>query len=208
MRRHGIFPLVFVLAGLFFLHGCSKADQKEHHWYVSSPSGLIKVEVAHLSASSDEQNNPNAGKLHYRVFYNDRVIIDWSPLGLQYAGVNLADGLTVLDGALAPFRDDYVLMHGKQHEISVTANRLRVSAQNADAAKIHIDFHVQNDGISFRYVVPEQDALAAAGTVTEEYSGFKIAEGSKAWMHKQHAAGKWTPAYETFFYKTRGGTNS
>lgn len=207
MRRHGISPLVFVLAGLLFLHGCSKADQKEHHWDVSSPSGSIEVEVAHLSASSDEQNDPNAGKLHYRVFYNGRVIIDWSPLGLQYAGVNLADGLTVLDGTLTPFRDDYVLMHGKQHEISVTANRLRVSAQNADAAKIHIDFHVQNDGISFRYVVPEQDALAASGTVTEEYSGFKIEEGSKAWMHKQHAAGKWTPAYETFFYKMPVGTN-
>ena len=155
-------------------------------WNVSSPDRTIQVDVAPRGPGNE---------LRYRVRRGEVVATDWSPLGLRYGDTDFGPDLRVLSAKVEPYADDYHLAHGKASQVSVRANRLTLETASRAGPRMRVVFHAQNDGAAFRYEIPKQKRLPASATVAEEHSGFRIAEGSRAWMQRQALPGSYEAGF-------------
>jgi hypothetical protein len=185
-----------VMTALIVLWAVACADVRPElttspSWTVSSPDRQIQVELAVRPVATDAKQS----WLHYRVRRSGDVAVDWSPLGLHYGDADFGSGLRVVSTQTEPYTDDYRLMHGKASQIAVRANRLTIETVGANEARMQLVFHVQNDGVGFRYEIPKQAALPASAKVTQEYTGFRIPSGARAWLQRQTLPG----SYESGF---------
>ena len=156
------------------------ASGAKSDWTVASPDQAVRLELA-LGAEG----------LRYRVRRTNAIAIGWSPLGLRYGEVDFRAGLRVTSAKMQPYSDNYRLLHGKAAAVAVRANRLVLDATNSTGAQMRVVFHVQNDGVGFRYEIPQQQALPASAKMTQEYTGFRIASGGRAWLQRQTLPGSY-----------------
>jgi alpha-glucosidase len=154
-------------------------------WSVASPDQTIHVDLALRPVRKAD------AVLQYRVRRGTTVAVDWSSLGLRYGDTDLGAGLRVVSAKTQPYTDDYRLIHGKASEISVRANRLSLDTTSAAGARMHVVFHVQNDGLGFRYEIPKQAALPDSAKITEEHTGFRIPSGARAWLQRETLPGSY-----------------
>src|SRR5262249_26210087 len=75
---------------------------------------------------------------------------------------------------------------------------------NASGAQLRVVFHVQNDGVGFRYEIPQQASLPATAKMTQEYTAFRITSGARAWLQRQALPG----SYEGGFAAGTAGTDA
>lgn len=156
-------------------------------WNVSSPDQAIRVELAIRPVVTNAGGSP----LQYRVRRRGDVALDWSPLGLRYGETDFGPGLRVVSAHVEPYNDNYQLLHGKASQISVRANRLIVDTTSASGMRMQLTFHVQNDGVGFRYEIPQQETLPASAKVTAEHTGFHIPNGARAWLQRETLPGSY-----------------
>src|SRR5581483_11745247 len=156
------------------------ASGSRPEWIVTSPDQKVRVELA-----------LDAARLRYRVRRADDIAVGWSPLGLKYGDADFGAGLRVVSAHTQPYSDEYRLVHGKTAKVVLRANRLVLDTINANGAQMRVVFHVQNDGIGFRYELPVQQALPASAKMTQEYTGFRIAPGARAWLQRQTLPGSY-----------------
>jgi hypothetical protein len=168
------------------------ASGAKRDWTVASPDQKVRVELA-VSKEG----------LRYRVRRADAIAIGWSPLGLKYGDADFGAGLRVVSANTQPYADEYRLLHGKAANVTVRANRLVLDTTNASGAQLRVVFHVQNDGVGFRYEIPQQQTLPSSAKVTQEYTGFRIA-GGRAWLQRQTLPG----SYEGSFAGGAAGLNA
>jgi hypothetical protein len=174
---------------ILWLVACASAPAAtgaRSNWTVVSPDQTVRVELA-LGTEG----------LRYRVRRADAIAIGWSPLGLRYGDVDFHEGLRVTSAKTQPYSDDYRLLHGKAAAVTVHANRLVLDTANATGAQMRVAFHVQNDGVGFRYEIPQQQALPASAKMTQEYTGFRIASGGRAWLQRQTLPGSYEGGFAT-----------
>jgi hypothetical protein len=152
------------------------------------------------------------GKLTYAIARDGKPVLLASDLGLQLAGANLTDDLT-LTATSAPHvvEDRYQMAVGKRKDISYRANEQTWSLQNARQQKIDITFRVSNDGVAFRYVVAESSLPLKK--LVQEHTTFALPAGAKAWLQPMAVAQTgWSntnPSYEEHYQmEITAGTNS
>jgi alpha-glucosidase len=165
-------------------------------WSVLSPGKKLHVTVT-----------AENGKLFYSAVLkpSNAVVLEKSPLGLTLQGADFNDSLVVQRIDSSDVKVAYTLQTGKKLVNEAEARVLAIQFTNSrETAMVH--FNVFDDGFAFRYVVENG---SSEYTVVKEETGFKLPEGSDAWLQEYDSVTRYTPAYERYFEdKIPAGTAS
>lgn len=121
--------------------------------------------------------NTASGRLNYTIDFNQDRLLDPSPLGLIF---NDQKSNSVparwSKSERRKLDEQYDLIIGKNSHVRSQCNELRVSLPKSSVAGLNTVLVVRafNDGIAFRYEIPEQDGIKHY-SITEENTGFNLA---------------------------------
>ena len=131
---------------------------------VSSPDGLATISVR-IQAQDDGTQLPN-----YRVEYRGSTVVDWSDLGLRFEdGAAIGADSELIEVANRPIHEVYDQHPGKRSHVVADGNELviRFRERDGSARPWHLFLRAYNDGVAFRYQVPEQEGWKEARIVGE-----------------------------------------
>ncbi len=124
-----------------------------------------------------------AGRITYAVARDGRKILLPSRLGFQLRGAPALDsGWTIVDTARASVDTTWTQPWGEVARVLDHHNELRVRIAETTALRreLRLVFRAFDDGIGFRYELPEQPNLGAL-EIEEELTEFAMADNAKAW---------------------------
>ena len=100
------------------------------------------------------------GDLRYSIEYKGKQLIEPSKLGLDLAGQPaLGPGMHLTGTQMETVDVGYTIPVGKTHEVRNHYNGVRAKFADASGRKLTIEVRAFDDGIAFRYVVPEQPSM-------------------------------------------------
>ncbi|QNI36039.1 glycoside hydrolase family 97 protein [Edaphobacter albus] len=169
-------PVVILSTVLFLLPVMPLVSQETLS--VMSPDGRIKMEFDVKDATK------NSGSLEYSVLFNGKSVINKSALGLNLEGGPPLGSDVRIEGATSSSGiDDYPLRNTKTSKVHDAYNTIRIRTVESVGAnrKLDIEARAYNDGIAFRYLVPEQNNISDFKLKTEE-TEFRFAEDDTAWV--------------------------
>ena len=139
---------------------------------VASPDGRNEVTV-----------EIREGRLYYSLQRDGRAVLLPSQLGFEFRGAQpLRDGLRVVDTADKTVDQTWTQVWGEVARVRDHHRELRVVVAEAAAPgrRFAVVFRVFDDGVGFRYELPEQPGLGAF-EITEELTEFALADNARAW---------------------------
>lgn len=156
---------------------------------ITSPDKHLQV---HLSQTEQ-------GTLQYSVLRDGKPVIKTSTLGLELSDADFTKGLKIKSTSpVKAVSDDYEMMVGKKHKIQYRANEQTITLNNAGGQEIQVTFRLSNDGVAFRYQVPNPSKKHLQ--FKNETTSFSFAENTKAWMQSMAVAqtgfANTNPSYE------------
>ena len=166
-------PFAVALAGAALLPGWGQAQEM-----VASPDGRTAVTVG-----------VEEGSLFYRVTRDGSNIIMPSLLGFEFRDAPpLRDGLRIIGTARDSMDERWTQPWGQVAEVRNHYNELRVTVEEDTAPGRRFDIVVRafDDGMAFRYELPEQPGLGPF-VITDELTQFNLSVDGRAW---------WIPAEE------------
>ncbi|MHC8948635.1 glycoside hydrolase family 97 protein [Sphingobacterium hungaricum] len=167
---------------------------KEKKQVISSPDGHVKL---HFWVSDE-------GNAYYSVDYKEKPVLEPSSLGIEAESIDLASHLSFLKSSPVKLvSDDYESLNAKRRLNAYKANQQVFYLQNAKKQAINIRFQVSNDGVVFRYEIPQIDQ--SARQLTKEKTSYKFSNSIKAWLQPVAIAKSgWeqtNPSYEEHYYE-------
>ncbi|WP_435131783.1 glycoside hydrolase family 97 catalytic domain-containing protein [Formosa sp. A9] len=182
--------LTFLLFGLFVLNACKEPPTINHN--LTNAENTISVHV-----NVNANNQP-----FYQVYYNNTMVLDSSALGIIREDANFYDNLKIT--AISEpklITDTYSLFHGKQKDITYTAQQYTVHLENETGEQLEIDFNLSEDGVAFQYHFPETSTDIKH--ITEEKTSYNFTKNSRAWLQPMSKAKTgWSntnPSYEEHY---------
>lgn len=148
---------------------------------ITSPDGRIRLTVA-LKPSNESQGP--AGALTYSVSFNGKSVISESALGLDLEeGPMLGSAVRIQDASSSSGIDDYSLRNTKTSKVHDAYNAILVHTLETagENRKLDIEARAYNDGIAFRYLLPEQNGKSGF-KLKAEATEFRFAEDDTAWL--------------------------
>ncbi|WP_295668456.1 glycoside hydrolase family 97 protein [uncultured Mucilaginibacter sp.] len=139
---------------------------------VSSPDANIR-----FSLSTDNEG------LYYRVIYKGVLMVDNSRLNLSFKEGGTFNNHVVISSAKPEkVTEDYDLLIGKTSKVHSESNRIivPVAEQSGTRRQMNIEVRVFNDGVAFRYAIPEQKQWADMANITDETDSFNLAQNPVA----------------------------
>lgn len=178
--------LSFTLASLM-LAACSKAPAP-----LTSPDKHLQVSVT----------QGEDGSIHYAINRDGKPVLKTSQLGLALNDADFSKGLKLANtSAPKMVTDDYQMMVGKKHQIHYAAQEQTYSFKNAAGQQMDVTFRVSNDGVAFRYHIP--NAGKKFLQFKNELTSFAFDTSAKAWMQPMSVAQTgWSntnPSYEEHY---------
>jgi len=156
---------------------------------VSSPDGALKVNL------SVENGQPT-----YSVAYNDKIMLENSPLGLSTNEGDFTSNMTFVESSTGQVDKEYTQSKIKQSHIKYKANSLKVTFANAEGKQISVVFLVSDNDIAFRYELPKWGETKAC-VVEKESTGFRFPSHATAFLSNMMAPmggfARTTPSYES-----------
>ncbi|MCX8155221.1 MAG: glycoside hydrolase family 97 protein [Verrucomicrobiae bacterium] len=194
--RHRVLGLV--LPGLLWAMAGGAAAASPSSWKVTSPNGQISV-IVQLADLGRQRDYPAGRRLYYRIEWNGQTAVDSSPLGLVLADTDLSRHLSVVT-ALPPksIEERYIALHGKRRERLHQARQMTLILRGEKGRMLEVDFRAANDGVAFRYRLPERQPLAQA-LMAAEATGFALPKDGRIWAHPADQVTVYAPAYETYY---------
>jgi len=125
-------------------------------------------------------------------------VIGKSRLGLRFKDIpHLDGGFAITSTATSSFDKTWTQPWGEKKNIRNHYNELRVTLTDGLKRRMILRFRVYNDGIGFRYEIPEQAHMGKV-QIIDELTEFSIIDPATAW---------WIPArgwnrYEYLYHKT------
>ena len=148
---------------------------------MSSPDESITVELIKSAT----------GELSYAVSFDGTPVIQPSSLGyILQDGLNLKDQFEIIDQHISsqdtlweqPWGEESIIRDNyRKYDFDLSSNGLL----------LNLSFKLYNDGIGFRYKIPEQDLLDSI-YIMQELTEFKFAKDHSTW---------WIPAYKDDRYE-------
>ncbi len=163
----------FLIVVSFMMLSCMPSEEI----FVQSPNGKIAIKI-----EVDEHG------LYYNVFRNTSPLIHHSDLGLVLAnGDTLTDQMQVINVLKSTVNEEWEQPWGEKRLITNNYNEIKVLLEEKGDTKrkVNLVFRAFNDGIGFRYEVPEQEGLDSL-IIMDELTEFEFADNFEAW---------WIPAY-------------
>lgn len=175
----------------FFVIGiaiCPFASLQAKDILVSSPDGAVTVTVG-----------VSAKKPFYKVAYNNAEIISPSHLGFQLDYGLLGDNVKLTEKRFASKDETWEQPWGEELSVRNQYNELTVcfQEQTGQKRKMGVVFRVFNDGIGFRYILPNigKDKKYC---IQDELTEITLAHDAKAWSiptnHTEYFEGIYTPS--------------
>lgn len=184
--------LIYILISLLLFHP-DHAEAREVS-RLESPDGLNTIFIS-LTAK---------GCPTYRIERKGNILIRNSAIGLRCETQDFSQNMTLHEvGKEELYRQTYQLLVGNQLSVNSLLARKQVRFKNEHDSILAIDLVAGNEGIAFRCRL--QDSDDTLQTVTEEVTAFEVPLSAKAWLQPYHAAGRFTPAYEDFFFRVSPG---
>jgi len=155
----------------------------EQSWTVYSPNKQI---VGTLQLTEEA--------LSYQVNYHGKPVIRPSKLGFALREMpNLQTNLSTLHVSNRTQKESWQPVWGQRSEIVDHFNELSLELQESQGLrrKLTVTFRSYNDGIAFRYLIPQQEHLTEF-VIENELSEFAFAQSYSAW---------WIPAYRNQRYE-------
>jgi alpha-glucosidase len=150
---------------------------------VASPDGRNEVTV-----------EIREGKFYYSLQRDGRAVLLPSGLGFEFRGAPpLRDGLRVVDTTRQMVDQTWTQVWGEVARVRDHHHELRLVVAEAapPGRQFVVVFRVFNDGVGFRYELPEQPNLGEF-EITAELTEFAIADDARAW---------WIPAFQPNRYE-------
>ena len=120
------------------------------------------------------------GQAFYRVKKENKSVTDWSRLGIKLEdGNDIGSDLRVINIARESIKNKWYPFIGEKDEIEDNYKKLSIDISN-NSINYEIIFRVYNDGISFKYIVPNQEALLSYNII-DEYTEFNLSSKDTAW---------------------------
>ena len=150
--------LVFVCIIFSGAGNCAYAKD----WQVLSPNKSLQLSLRYQD---------NVGLQYQLVKNNSLLVVDWSKLGLSISWpefsetqgrreIRFDDDLIFLARGDEFINDSYAMALGKSISSSYSANESRFLFQHrASGKQLRIDIQLADDGLAFRYALPETSAL-------------------------------------------------
>jgi alpha-glucosidase len=154
--------LLLRLALLFSLTAFAAGAQSPLR--VASPNGQIVFAISAEAA------------LHYSVEFHGKRLIDESELGLDLQGQpSMGLGWRYVHSEPGSADDTYTIPVGKTKEVRDHYDSLIADFSNDSGAKLSIEVRAFDDGVAFRYIVPEQPSLTEV-RITSERTQFRYSK--------------------------------
>ncbi|WP_254528951.1 MULTISPECIES: glycoside hydrolase family 97 protein [unclassified Sphingobacterium] len=182
----------FCMQGFFLLIVALSIGQA--HAQLESPNGKIKVDV-----QLNEMGEPS-----YAVKFEDVVVLESSKLGLMVGDESFSSGLSLVNRSkVNTVNKSYESLNAKRRINKYQANEQLFSYINKQKHKFNIRFQVSNDGVVFRYEIPQIDHEKRL--LKSETSSFKFPKTTIAWLQPMAIAKSgWeqtNPSYEEHYYQ-------
>ena len=126
---------------------------------LKSPDGAMEISIATVR---DQFVQAAGGQLAYRVDFRGRPVIEWSNLGLAIEGSPALGPSVRIESSQAASQDEtWTPVQGKASPIRNHYNGVAVQAieMAASGRRLVIEARAYDDGVAFRYVVPDQPSL-------------------------------------------------
>jgi len=117
----------------------------------------------------------------YTIDFNGRQILGESSLGLLLDDADFTKGLKIQSVSEVKFiRDQYNIISGKRKNCVYDGLEKTVRFRNAEKQPVEVIFRLSNDGVAFRYFLPEKSSESRK--IKEEATSFKFNPGTKIYM--------------------------
>ncbi len=126
---------------------------------LQSPDGALEISIATVQGRSVQAAG---GQLAYRVSFHGKPVIEWSHLGLLLEGSPALGPAVRIESSQPSSQDEtWTSPQGKANPIRNHYNAVAVQTLETAAAgrRLTIDARAYDDGVAFRYVVPEQPSV-------------------------------------------------
>ena len=177
MRTFNKIIAVFTL--VFFCCSCQTETLD-----VLSPNTDLRVTV--------EPASDNAyGEAVFSIDYKGERVLTQSRLGIETEERQLAGNLKLKSVSEAvSVVDNYQMLTGKRRHCVNEASERVYTFENEKGQTLDVTFRVYNDGVAFKYVLPENDEKER---IMDEHTTYTFPKGAKRWMQEYDAS------YERFF---------
>lgn len=152
-----------------------------HALTVASPDSNVKLEFR-LTAESGTEGVPV-----YRVYYKGTPLLLDSWLGLRLEGQpHLLNGFTISSHYYESKDEEWRPVYGERNRVLDRFNELTVvlSEQSNRGRELRIVFRAYNEGVAFRYELPEKPYAPKELIIVGERSQFHFPEGCLAYEHQ------------------------
>lgn len=179
--------ILIVLAVFLFLFSCKKDVEV---FTLKAPSGTPEVQII---------LDPADGSLSYNVNIDDSSeqipVILSSPLGIMTTSSDFTNNLKLISVTPPVLKSHtYTMLTGKRLNNSTSYNEGFINLRNGKGEALSLEIRAYNEGIAFRYVIPEGNDPSAG--VLSENTGFRVDTASLAWIQPYDTLNTWSPAYE------------
>jgi alpha-glucosidase len=171
--------MCFALAASIVLCGREVVAQSAPVTLSSPDQGL----VIQFTAVAGTDHASLGGKLVYSVTFRGKQLLDQSALALELAGQPpLGSNVQIVESTPGKGSDDYSLLAGKVSSVHDQYNSilLRTAENDEPRRSLEIEARAYNDGVAFRYVLPEQSAIKELH-LKQEDTEFRISTDATTW---------------------------
>jgi alpha-glucosidase len=179
------------LAGSFlFLAALASAQTSPE---LSSPDGQLKIAFQTLAPPPPPATAGRGGgrgaaaaagaQLLYSVAFHGRALIDPSPIQITLEGARpLGADMRIVGVTPSNADETYKLVAGRASTVRNHYNALAVDLEENSGAhrKLRVEARAYNDGVAFRYIVPDQPAIREF-RLTAEDTEFRMAKDGTAY---------------------------
>jgi alpha-glucosidase len=125
--------------------------------------------------------------LRFRVSVGDQVVLLPSPMGLEFQdGIKLGPAATITGGATGEHDGTWENLFGNRRNVRDRWRELRLTLKEGGASGRTFGLIVRayDDGIAFRYELPESSELGSF-VLTNELTEFQFADDYRCWMGRE-----------------------
>ena len=150
------------------LQSCFKSSAANREVY---PDGALSVDVG-----------VKDGRLFYTVARKGEAVVDTSYLAIDAKEAKFGANTRIKDIAHSSFDETWTQPWGEEKDVRNNYNemRLTLAEESETPAEFAVVFRIFDDGIGFRYEIPEQANLGHL-TIMDENTEFAIADDGVAW---------------------------
>lgn len=122
------------------------------------------------------------GALSLSVRRGADTVLEPAPLGVVTGTADLTSGLRLRGTSTRQVVERYTTTTGKQRERTARMAQTRFSFTGEGGARLDLVVRVSDDGVAYRYVLPDSDGGDGGVTVRSEASAFQLPADAPAWL--------------------------